>query len=293
MVGDNDYYGHADLLRAYAGVQRPLPLPGRLQHGWAPGPGLHSSNLSEPWTKFLWAQRNLDQARDVAGVEAIGAPFLYLPPVKGPPPPAGSLLVFPFHGWERESVAGDFGRYADAIAELEAQGYTDVTVCLYWLEYDDPALRAIFEARGWRVVTNGHRDGNPEFLRRQRDLLLRHSAVTSNRVCTAAFYALASRRAFFLHGPTMGLSGTSDPDGAEFDAWQRAEFPELVALPSASERVLAEDDPRTRLGLRELGAAFVRTPDGLRERMRWRRRDWPRRFWLRAWPVAWRKVSGR
>ena len=285
MLADNDHYGHGDILRAYAGVGSGARIPGRLQHGWNPEAGVPQVNLSDPWRSFIWSDRNAHKAAAAGGqrTQPIGAPYLYLPVTEPLEPEANSLLVFPFHGWERESVGGDFERYAREL-EAEVEGaFESVTVCMYWLEYDDPDLRAIFERRGWAVVTNGHRDDNPRFLYRQRELIERHALVTSNRVCTAAFYALASKRPFVLWGPSMGLSGTDDPDGALFDAWQRSEFPSLVT-PLRPQPPLTEDDPRHQLGLLELGANHRLSPERLRELLGWRGVPLIRGWALRAWP---------
>ncbi len=264
MIGDNHFYGHAQILRRYCSVAAPLPVPGRLQHGWMPGPGMSERLLDEPWLKLVWSRRNLRQcwaagARDVA---PIGAPFLSLPPARAADPPPRSLLVYPFHGWEKEKVFGDMAAYAKAIGELEAEGFGPVTVCLYWVEYEDATIRQIFEGRGWSVITNGHRDGNPDFLVRQREALLSSAYVTSNRVCTAAFYALAAGRRFFLYGPSMGLSATDDPTGEGFGRWQAEAFPALT-WEGFGDR-LHQD-----IGLEELGAEYVLAPEAMRALFGW------------------------
>ena len=291
MFESNEFYGHANLMRQWCGLPRRLPIGARLQHGWTPNGGLLDAHLAEPWPALIWSQRNLDYCNTlgVTNVVPVGAPFLYLPetPDPGPSQPR-SLLVFPFHGWEKEQVAGDFSSYADAIAELEADGYGPVTVCLYWLEYEDPALRAIFERRGWRVVTAGQRDGNPTFLVGQRELLREHAFVTANRVCTAAFYALSEGRPFFLHGPSMGLDGTHDPDGLVFDAWQREALPTLTLD-------AFDGECQQALGAYELGAEFRRTPEELRTLLNWNASQAPIRWLTRVRRFFWsmRLWSGR
>ena len=105
MIGDNHFYGHDRILKGYCGVSKAWPIPGRLQHGWTPGPGFSKHLFDEPWPKFVWSRRNLNQCWEQGrrGVVPIGSPFLYLPP---PPAHHGeamlpkSLLVYPFHGYE-------------------------------------------------------------------------------------------------------------------------------------------------------------------------------------------------
>ena len=199
---------------------------------------------------------------------AIGAPFLYLPRLRDflPAPLPNSLLVFPFHGWEEQQLIGSLEQYADAIEELVKDGYSPVTVCLYWKEYENPVNRRIFTRRGWSVVTMGHRDNNPYFLHEQRLLILRHAHVTSNRVSTATFYALYLGQPFFLHGPVMGLSASDDPTGQLFDAWQRSEFPMLS-------RQGYDGTAFRHIGEAELGLEYKLTPAALRRLFSWRKRD--------------------
>lgn len=268
MWAENAFYGHRAALAAYAGVAE-RAIPGRLQHGWQPGPGHPLATFRQSGLHLVWSQRNVDAAAaaGLRGAVAVGAPWLYAGPLRdgAPDVEAGQgegVLAMPFHGWERGKVAGDFDRYADALIELRDRGFGPITVCMYWAEYDDPALRAVFSARGFEVVTAGRRDDNPAFLATLRGLIARHRLVTSNRVATATFYALASGRAFVLHGPCMGLAGGDDPDGSSYDAWQRAAFPALTL--DAFDGTVHRD-----IGLRELGADHLRSPSDLRDLLLW------------------------
>lgn len=265
MFVENHFYGHAGLLLAAAGLPPTARIPHRVQHGWRTDAGFAPYVLREPGPKVVWGARTLARGRALAPrapLTAIGAPFLYLPPLSDaarPTPRPKSLLALPFHGWEEGRVAAGYAAYARALAAFAAgAGFLEVTVCLYWLEHADPALRAPFEAEGFGVVTMGHRDGNPAFLATQRAALLAHSAVTSNRVSTATFYALSLARPFFLWGPPQGLAGTSDEGGEAYDRWQRAEFPALTW-----ERF--DGGVPAGLAAEELGAEFVRSAEGLRE----------------------------
>ncbi len=289
MFSHDKFYGHGAILRRYCGVGDRYFVPGLLQHGWNDDIGLPAHQFAEPWPKYVWSARNRD-ACERAGyrdVVPIGSPFLYLPEDSPPPGPQDrSLLAFPFHGWEEARVAGDLRDYAEALGQLERDGFGPITVCLYWLEHSEPRIRAIFEQRGFSVVTNGHREGDPEFVFRQRASIRSHAFVTSNRVGTAAFYSLFSGRPFFLHGPPTGLLGMDDPDGSVFDAWQRREFPELTY-----ENFDATAHPE--LGAVELGAEFRRSPEELRSLFGWNTPGFPLGLWRqvqRRWLGARRRL---
>jgi hypothetical protein len=261
MFAENRHYGHAEILLAYCGLAPATAIPVRMQHGWQPGFGMRAQDMAQPGPKIVWSSRNLARADEAGyrGAVAIGAPWVYLDdePDGGPEHPR-SVLAVPFHGWEKESLAGSMLGYADALSELAARGFGPITVCLYWFEYEQPPLRELFEARGFATTTMGHRNDNPEFLRRQRALIRRHRFVTSNRVSTAAFYALDAGRPFFLYGPPAGLSATEDPRGEQFDGWQRETFPEL-----SWERF--DESCDHELGARELGREHKRSAAELRE----------------------------
>jgi hypothetical protein len=265
MHEENHSYGHAEILLKHAGIRFPLPLPGRLQHGWQPGLGFGFQlealeRLSEPWPSFVWSRRNLEQCQALGfdRVIPIGAPFLYMPDA-APVESLGekSLLAFPFHGWAEEKVHGNPAAYADSLDALVNDGFGPVTVCLYHLEYDERAVRTVFEQRGFRVVTNGPRYGNPGFLFKQRQLLMSHRYATSNMLGTAAFYALVAGCRFFLHGPPMGLGRGWDPTGEETARRQKTEFPQLNYETFYGQCHKA-------IGLRELGHEFVCSPRDLR-----------------------------
>lgn len=269
MFGSNAHYGHRSILNAYASVADGTPIPGLLQHGWNYdlGATLDDIRLPDPDPFFVWSDRNLRQCRRAGighRVVPLGSPFLYMPSGgEDPPLPVekGALLVVPIHGWEQERVVHDFEEYARQTAEL-AGDFAKIRVCLYWHEHKSPELRAPFERRGFEVVTAGHRDNNPRFLFELRSILARHEYVCSNRLQTAAFYALHLGCKFFLHGPMMGLDGRFDHSGQLFDAWQRREYPHLTweGFRDTCHRDVAEY---------ELGQPHLRTPEALRELLLW------------------------
>lgn len=266
MIPDNSYYGHAEILRQFCGIQRPLPIPYGLQHGWTPGAGFSQLAAQGWWDKLIWSRRNLDECKRLGyrNVRAIGAPFVYLsgPWQDHPRMGESSLLVVPFHGWEKQRLADNLEAYACSLESLSREGFEPITICLHWSEYQDSGCRGVFEARGWRVVTNGPRNNNPEFLAHQKELILNHAYVTSNRVSTIAFHALICNRPYFFYGPTMGLHNSADPSGKLFDQWQKREFPML-----AYEKF--QGDVYRALGEAELGLEFKLPPGDMIELFGW------------------------
>jgi hypothetical protein len=266
MFGSNGHYGHRSILDRAGGAPDGRPIPGLVQHGWNYdlGATIADVRLPAPAPFYLWSSRNLRacQRAGLGHVVPLGAPFLYMPPAEPVQPQPRSLLVMPMHGWEQEQVAHDFDLYARMLRDV-AGDFASLTVCLYYIEHQNPEYRRAFEDIGAEVTTVGKRDDNPRFLFDLRKLVLEHEYVCSNRVQTASFYALHLGRKFFYYGPPVGIESRIDRSGELFDAWQRREFPELAWEAFA-------DTAHAAIGARELGVEFVLERDALAELFLWK-----------------------
>lgn len=261
----NQYYGHRSVLGDYAGVPQDRPIVGMVQHGWNRGTGFSPDDppsILRPYLPvFVWNERNLSQAR-TAGYRratAIGAPFLYLIHDADITREKEGTLAYPFHGWERQgAVQGEFhATYAKQLREREDG---PITVCLYWLDYDDARIRSTYEAAGYKVTCHGTRRDD-YFLLRQRDSILDHSRVVTNRAATALWYGAALGREIEVYGPEVGT--TSSHEVAQIYAEHRNWWPDLFesgAVPPARAKLLAHQ---------ELGWRFMMPPNELRDALGW------------------------
>jgi hypothetical protein len=134
-----------------------------------------------------------------------------------------------------------------------------VTVCLYWRDHDEPRVRALYRESGFRVICHGRRD-DPEFLVRQRDELRRHEVVATNRLGSALWYGAHLGLEPIVFGPVFGQWEADE--GARYDAFQRARFPELFD-PAATPA-----DRRARADA-ELGVEHRRSPTELAALLGW------------------------
>ena len=276
----NDFYGHKNVLARYTGVRGNPPILGYLQHGWKDGAAFVDGPVARGVPKLVWTAENERETRALGHwpVRAVGAPFLYLMRLRGeaPAPPAGSLLAFPFHTEEKTRIERDDERYAEHLA---ARGADSVTVCLHPQDLENQAIRASYERRGFATTSNGNNRVDPRFLDRVFDLIARHERVTTNRVCTAIFYAAALGRGGSIGGPVPGIErGGSGPAASEAgyaERFQRTTFPELIDGVGG--------DAARELGERELGAESLRDPSELRRILGWQQ---PRRLAGRALGAA-------
>ena len=280
MFQTDGFYGHRTILARYAGRPDGLPIWAHLQHGWNAATGFGTKYLAgfdNPKTLdgrlpvLVWNERNRKTCVDAGlrDVHVIGAPFAYLDHLLGPGPRAEGVgtIAYPLHGGLRPDATGsagghlvEGGREEDAyVAALAEREDGPVTVCLYWREYERPELRRPYEEAGFQVTTHGGRE-DPHFLHRQREALLAHRRVVTNRVSTALWYGALLGREVEVYGP---LFGSGD---AQEEAWWRERqhvwWPEVHAGPVAGSEAVA-------LGRSELGADERRDPDELARLLGW------------------------
>lgn len=272
MDSSNHWYGHAHTMAAYCGLDpaAPPPIQGVVQHGWTFVHGFGSAHKPPlGMTKFSWSDvsRRRGQLIGWRDYVSIGAPFLYLQAIRpvGEETPREGTIWYPFHGTaDFESVSGDHDRLISQIKEVE-EG--PVTVCLYYVEYEQPETRERYENAGFRVICHGHRGtkwsgGTPDFLDRQLSELRRHRRVASNRLSTAVFYGLAAGCESAVYGDPMVFEGAATGFDGErlFRAWYPEMFGEQTDLKAARE-----------LADLELGAAHVMPPRELAQTLGWDR----------------------
>ncbi|MBT8208665.1 MAG: hypothetical protein HKN07_02345 [Acidimicrobiia bacterium] len=260
MDSSNSYYGHNSILAEYVGRRTAPVIWGHVQHGWTVADPFPAHRVYPGFGKFVWSRTNaaFAVAAGVGSVTPIGAPFLYLlEQTEDVAPVAGSVLVYPFHGWENDPIVGT---HDTLIAELLAEYGSQVTVCLYWLEYEDAKVRTAYEDAGFRVITHGHRDGDPQFLRRQLAELQQHETIVSNRISTALWYGGAVGRSLRVFGSVFGI--VSDDNRESFGAMQRRRWPEVCADGVGAERA------KELAGI-ELGIEFLMQPRDLEAVLGW------------------------
>lgn len=272
----NHFYGHAEVLARWCGLDEPRTIWGYLQHGWNTHDGFAVGHEFVPgWPKFVWsdAVARRGWALGLRDYVVIGAPWAYLLRLQGQReweaanPERAGTIVYPFHGWEGQQLVGDHGAYADEVRERE--GDVPLTMCLYWNDYENPEIRKIYQDKGFRVITHGrrghmHEDGTPDFLQRQLTELRRHERVVSNRMGSALLYGASTGAQIGIYGDPMVLQG----DHAVLGGMERQKrlFPELHT--DAVPQELARD-----AAWRELGIGRTRAPSELTELLGWKNAD--------------------
>lgn len=269
----NHYYGHAHVFADYVGIPFPTMIDGYLQHGWNLHDGFAVGTNHVPGTKmYVWAESVLRRgwAMGRRNYHVIGSAWAYLLALQEAehrvPEPAerSGTIFYPFHGWEAQEVLGDHQAMLRRLQEVETG---PLTVCLYWVEYDNPAIRDVYERAGCRVITHGQRgfayQGTDEkFLWKQYAELRAHERIVSNRLGSAILYGASVGCEVGVYGDPMVLAG-EDPVYGGIERQRRA-WPELHQEFVPREFV----EP---LAYAELGIRHVREPAEILELFGWTR----------------------
>ncbi|MDT0213518.1 hypothetical protein Q9R29_06430 [Rothia sp. ARF10] len=248
----NHFYGHAAIMARYAGLDETPPVMGYLQHGWNLHDGFAVGTAFAPvYPRLVWSEvvARRAWATGLRHLKVVSAPWHYLvllEPETGEQEREGTI-VYPFHGWEGQLIAGDHDAYAREIRERE--GDVPVTMCLYWNDYEDERTRRTYEEHGFRVISHGRRGfmgvGHDErFLYRQLSELRRHRRVVSNRLGSALLYGASVGAQIGVYGDPMVLGNDHAVLGGM--AKQVRLFPELHR--PAVDREVAAEAVRTELG---------------------------------------------
>lgn len=280
----NHFYGHSAVYAAHAGLDRPRHIAGLVQHGWTPVTPIstHFADLAGAaprgnlftWTHSSRGWTEAESRRNTGFTSTpIGSPALYLLDMikQGGTTPAKDIpaLVFPFHGTRLIAVEGDQHAYAQEILDREGPA----VVCMHVDDLQRPELVRAWTSAGHRITTAGQRR-DPNFLARVLWLLLSAEKVISNRLATALVYGAAAGTPVSIYGPHFHIAGIAETSSEQY---LRRLWPEFY-LDDADPLVLKD------VADAELGRAYLRSPEGLRQVLGWQSRS-PKPFvdyWLGA-----------
>jgi hypothetical protein len=158
-------YGNREVLCAYSGLDHRFMIHGSLEHGWTsypPGKGIPKI-YGGKYTHLVWSSYRLQQSSESysSNVIAIGSPFLYAhnlvinqleESADVNSSFAGGTIFFPGHG--TEVTTPNMIQQIEAVKRYENP--KNVTVCLYWTEFLNPEIRAVFKQAGFKLTNLGY-----------------------------------------------------------------------------------------------------------------------------------------
>ena len=265
----NAFYGHAAILKAYAGLPPDRPLKVLIEHGFSTHDAIPELEHRPRLPVYLCQSERRARLADKAGARglAIGPLILYADALATPRPARERtrLLLFPAHSAHFSRVRYDVARFLRSIEEFAA-GFDELQVCLYWRDVL-LGMAEPYEALGLPVVTAGH-IFDPSFLCRLRDILAAADAIATNEVGTHIPYAVAlGRTAYLVEQETVTENEPwIAPDSLAIYEREQGDPPPLLR---EARRVFAEPTRVVTATQREFversaGMRLVRTPPELR-----------------------------
>lgn len=262
----NDFYGHAHLLKRYAGIPSASSLKAAVEHGVMIRDDFWEADLETELPVFLCA-RGLhaeDYQRRVGGRKrafAVG-PLLHYVTQSFAGPSDRCLLVFPAHSTHRVQARFDAQALAARI-EVVGRDFNRIQICVYWKDLLEGLDRPFME-RGFECVTAGHMY-SPDFLPRLKALLCGSSAVLTNEVGTHVLYATLLRKPVWIDRQPVAYTAATEQI-LSTDAPEFLSHPNYVRLLELFSVLRGEVTAEQWSFVADLcGVASARSPAGLRE----------------------------
>jgi hypothetical protein len=214
-------FGHREVLIATHNLNPQTLFLGSLQHGWYENDPLQPvtqirNRRLKPYPFFSWSlrQKNFLEDSGFKEVHAIGAPWAHLIKACGlnlsdhskdikiksqTSNSNGNLLLFPRHSIPGGTVRHDL----DVDHLLKLSDCTKATVCLFWMDFIDPAVRDYYSnfscdlyCVGFKGNTGNDTPWTPAggrvmFLPQLLDLMIRYEVIVCDQASTAFWYALS------------------------------------------------------------------------------------------------------
>lgn len=137
-----------------------------------------------------------------------------------------TLLVFPAHSVDTNSISQDEDRYAAEVARIaKEENFDTVLVNSFWWNINDPVIRR-FEAEGYHIVSAGFRD-DVKFLSRLRTIIQMSDLIVGDGIGTHIGYALDLNVPFRF--VDIATTSSSIDDAADPSARQNALLRDKIA----------------------------------------------------------------
>lgn len=199
FIADCNYYGLLYQLLKYAKLPTAPVLHWQhyvfIEHGLVAGNfvNIHHANRSKKIITFSGFRKNIISTKTKKPVYTIGPYIHYAEPILSSKDQAELkdslgrvLLVVPSHSIGIVGVKFDTEAFCAEIDKRKGD-FDTVLVCLYWLDMQRGEY-TIYQDRGYKVCTAGHRD-DLNFLRRLKSIMLLADMVMTNSVGTHIGYA--------------------------------------------------------------------------------------------------------
>jgi FkbM family methyltransferase len=267
----NDFYGHATLLKHYAGLPAGIPLLGVLPHGPSINHTIWQPELDSPVPNIFAIseeQKVCYQKASSKPVFVIGSVVHYAAEIISQELEvarqcAEGTVAFPAHSTHHLTCEFDQHQFIEALQTLpDSMG--PVRVCLYWRDVQLKRHLKYLQA-GFECVTAGHMF-DPDFCFRLLKIFSQSKFAITNKMGSSALLAASLGLEVAYIDQTTRIRGTNEK--FEGEAAPTVDQPSAMALFESMKIPLGQPRPNQRnWGDIATGRAFVRSPEQLREMM--------------------------
>lgn len=213
----NDWYGHATILKKFAGYDNNYQIKAAVEHG---------ADLSQPWKTDI---NCLFQVLIAYGknchnhlyginkkVYTIGPFIHYAQPYLTPDQLSSekkrlkkNLLVFPSHSTTVTDTSYDVKALYNKLISMKRH-FDSIRICLYWKDINN-GVHQIYRKFGFECVTAGH-IFDPLFLPRLKSIIETSTITMSNFIGTHIGYCIYMKKPHFIFAQHVSHSGKDTHD---------------------------------------------------------------------------------
>lgn len=204
-LSNNDFYGHAFLLKNYSHISQKRVLKASIEHG------IHNSLRTNVWkADYIHFPSNFTHsAHRTLKYNLLGrlsfpiGPYIFYASnllskdqfIQEKSRLGKSLLIFPDHSTHHSKTCFDNNSFIKKIEVLE-KDFDTIRICIYWKDLLDSDFIDEYQKREWEIVTAGHMF-DPLFVPRLRTIFELSDYVINSNFGTNLYYSV------FLKKPTL------------------------------------------------------------------------------------------
>lgn len=231
----NDWYGHATLLKKYAGLPNVYRIHAAIEHGPFFGNFIWPQDIENSLPAIITFSKTRAQIlikKTHKKIFSIG-PYIHYANYYATKRRlatekkklGNNLLVFPVHSTNEVQREYDIDELCQEIKKV-GKSFDTIRICLYWKDIKR-GLVSIYEKYGFTCVTAGH-VFDPVFLSRLKSMVYLSSATMSNSVGTQLGYSVFMKKPHYIFRQKVSFKGGEKDTSRALTAANTIQYKNLV-----------------------------------------------------------------
>jgi len=210
----NDWYGHATVLKKFAGIDNDYPIKAAIEHGADLNPPWER-DLNSPFRVLIGFGKNChNYPYDITKKVYTIGPFIHYAQSQLTPHELTferkrlkkNLLVFPSHSTTVTDASYDIEEFCKKLTTMK-RNFKSIRICLYWKDINN-GIHRIYRKCGFECVTAGH-IFDPLFLPRLKSIIETSTITMSNAVGTHIGYCIFLKKPHYFFSQQVDHRGTN------------------------------------------------------------------------------------